>query len=328
MINLTVTSEQEELISTVARAAGTEFPRTDLVRACVEGTIAPIDDKRWRTLAELGLFSLSVPEAADGLGLSLADEVLVLVELGRVPARGPWVGTMLATRIAAQAGQSDLAGQLMAGEARAGVINGDYVVDAGAGEYGVRVTGEGGELVRITAATPVPSSDEAAIVSRVESTEPVASLADPRLLTRLRVLTAAYMIGVAESATDMSAEYAKVRHQFDRPIGSFQAVKHRCSEMAIRAYSARAELYVAALLLEQDGDQAGVLEGTAAYLLSMQAARRNVEDNVQNHGGIGVTAEHDAGVLVKRAQIYSNLGGGSETDLVPILLTAQRTPFN
>jgi len=133
---------------------------------------------------------------------------------------------------------------------------------------------------------------------------------------------------VAESATDMSAEYAKVRHQFDKPIGSFQAVKHRCSEMAIRAYSARAELYVAALLLEQDGDEAGVLEGTAAYLLSMQAARRNAEDNVQNHGGIGVTAEHDAGVLVKRAQIYSNLGGGSETDLVPILLTAQRTPFN
>jgi len=98
--------------------------------------------------------------------------------------------------------------------------------------------------------------------------------------------------------------------------------------MAIRAYSARAELYVAALLLEQDGDDAGILEGTAAYLLSMQAARRNAEDNVQNHGGIGVTAEHDAGVLVKRAQIYSNLGGGSETDLVPILLTAQRTPFN
>jgi len=328
MINLTVTSEQEELISTVARAASTEFPRTDLVQACVEGSIKPIDDKRWRTLADLGLFSLSVPEAVGGLGLTLADEVLVVIELGRVPARGPWVGTMLATRIAVQAGQGDLAGQFMAGTARAGVINGDYTVDVVPGEYGVRVTGEGGELVRITAVTQVPGSDEAAIVSRVESTEPVASLADPRLLTRLRVLTAAYMIGVAEAATDMSAEYAKVREQFGKPIGTFQAVKHRCAEMVIRAHSARAELFVAALLLELDGDQAGLLEGTSAYLLSMQAARRNAEDNVQNHGGIGVTAEHDAGVLVKRAQIYSNLGGGSETDLVPILLTAQRTPFS
>src|SRR5262249_23524315 len=108
MINLTITSEQEELVSTVARAASTEFPRKDLVRACVEGTIAPLDDKRWRTVAELGVFSLGVPEAAGGLGLGLADEVLVLVELGRVPARGPWVGTLLATRIAAQAGESDL----------------------------------------------------------------------------------------------------------------------------------------------------------------------------------------------------------------------------
>jgi alkylation response protein AidB-like acyl-CoA dehydrogenase len=269
-----------------------------------------------------------VPEAAGGLGLTLADEVLVLIELGRVPARGPWVGTILATRIAVLAGQGDLADQFMAGTARAGVINGDYTVDAVEGEYGVRVTDEGGELVRITAATQVPGSDEAAIVSRVTGTEPVASVTDPRLLNRLRVLTAAYMIGVAETATDMSAEYAKVREQFGKPIGTFQAVKHRCAEMVIRAHSARAELFIAALLLEQDGEAAGLLESTSAYLLSMQAARRNAEDNVQNHGGIGVTAEHDAGVLVKRAQIYSNLGGGSETDLVPILLTAPRTPFS
>jgi alkylation response protein AidB-like acyl-CoA dehydrogenase len=328
MINLTITSEQGELISTVARAASAQFPRTEMVQACVENTIAPIDDKRWRTLAELGLFSLGVPEAAGGLGLTLADEVLVLIELGRVPARGPWVGTMLATRIATQAGASEVADQLMAGQARAGVINGSHVVDAVAGEYGVRVTAEGGELVRITAATQVPGADEAAIVSRVESTEPVCSVTDPRLLTRLRVLAAAYMIGVAEAATDMSAEYAKVREQFGKPIGTFQAVKHRCAEMAIRAYSARAELFVAALLLEQDGAEAGVLEGTAAYLLSLQAARLNAEDNVQNHGGIGVTAEHDAGVLVKRALVYGNLGGGSETDVVPILLTAPRSSFS
>jgi alkylation response protein AidB-like acyl-CoA dehydrogenase len=299
-----------------------------MVAACVEGSIKPLDDKKWQTLAELGLFSLSVPEAAGGLGLTLADEVLVLIELGRVPARGPWVGTVLATRIAVQAGEGDLANQFMAGTARAGVINGDHTVDAVEGEYGVRVTDEGGELVRITAATQVPGSDEAAIVSRVTATEPVASVTDPRLLTRLRVLTASYMIGVAETATDMSAEYAKVREQFGKPIGTFQAVKHRCAEMVIRAHSARAELFIAALLLEQDGEAAGLLEGTSAYLLSMQAARRNAEDNVQNHGGIGVTAEHDAGVLVKRAQIYSNLGGGSETDLVPILLTAPRTPFS
>lgn len=328
MINLTVSTEQEELVSTVARAAQNEFPRTELVRACVDGSVAPIDDKRWRTVAELGVFSLGIPEESGGLGLSLADEVLAVIELGRVPARGPWVGTLLATRLAAQAGDADLAAAFMGGEAKAGLLNGDYLVDAGVGDFGVRVTPEGGELVRVEAAAQVPGFDEATVVSRIESAERVLDIRDPRLQTRLRVLLAAYMIGVAEAATDMSAAYAKVREQFGKPIGTFQAVKHRCAEMAIRAYSARAELYVASLLLETEGEQAGLLEGTAAYLLAMHAARRNSEDNVQNHGGIGVTAEHDAGVLVKRAHVYSNLGGGSETDLVPTLLSAQRTPFN
>jgi alkylation response protein AidB-like acyl-CoA dehydrogenase len=327
MIGLTISAEQEELVTTVARAAAAEFPRTELVRACVEGSIAPLDEKKWRTLAELGLFGLGLPEASGGVGLELADEVLAVVELGRVPARGPWVGTILAARLASQAGDADLTAALLAGEARAGLISGDYVVDAGPGDYGLRVTAEGGELIRIEAAAEVPGFDEATLVSRVDAVEPVLLVADSRLQTRLRVLLAAYLIGVAEAATEMSAEYAKVRHQFGKPIGAFQAVKHRCAEMAVRAYSARAELYVASLLLTQGGDQAGVLEGTAAYLLALQAARRNAEDNVQNHGGIGVTAEHDAGVLVKRAHIYSNLGG-PETDLVPILLTAPRTPFD
>jgi alkylation response protein AidB-like acyl-CoA dehydrogenase len=328
MINLTVSREQEELVSTVARAAQQEFPRADLVRACVDGSIAPLDEGRWRRLAGLGVFGLSVPEDSGGLGLTLADEVLTFVELGRVPARGPWVGTMLATRLAAQVGDADLAGALMTGEARAGLMNGGYLVDAGIGEFGLRVTGEGGELVRVAAATEVPGFDEASLVSRVEAAERVLLVQDPRLQTRLRLLLAAYMIGVAEAATRMSADYAKIREQFGRPIGSFQAVKHRCSEMAIRAYSARAEVFVASLLLETEGDHAGVLEGTAAYLLAMRAAQGNSEDNVQNHGGIGVTAEHEAGVLVKRAHIYANLGGGSMLDLVPTLLSAQRTPFN
>jgi len=326
MIGLTISDEQQDLVSTVARAAAAEFPRTELVQACVAGSIAPLDEKKWRTLAELGLFGLGIPEAAGGVGLGLADEVLAVVELGRVPARGPWVGTMLAARLAAQAGETELAAAFMSGEARAGLINGDYVVDAGPGDYALRVTAEGGELVRVTAAKEVPGSDEATLVSRVEETEPVLLVADSRLQVRFRVLLGAYLIGVAEAATDMSAEYAKVRHQFGKPIGSFQAVKHRCAEMVVRAYSARTELYVGALLLTQDGDQAGLLEGTAAYLLALQAAQRNAEDNVQNHGGIGVTAEHDAGVLVKRALTYRNLGG-SEIDLVPILLTAPRTPF-
>ncbi len=141
MIGLTISSEQEDLISTVARAAAAEFPRTELVRACVEGSIAPLDDKKWRTLAELGLFSLGVPEAAGGVGLELADEVLAVIELGRVPARGPWAGTILAARLAAQAGDTELTAALMSGEARAGLINGDYVVDAGPGDYALRVNG-------------------------------------------------------------------------------------------------------------------------------------------------------------------------------------------
>lgn len=328
MITLTISDEQSELVSTVARAAENEFPRSELVRACVDGTIAPLDEGRWKTMADLGVFGLGIPESAGGLGLSLADEVLVVVELGRVPARGPWIGTMLAARMAALAGNAELATEFMEGRSRAGMINGDYIVDGGVGDHGVKVDAEGARLVKVLRAATVTGVDEATPVCKVEQTELVLETKDPKMQNRLRILLAAYLIGVAEAATDMSAAYAKVREQFGKPIGTFQAVKHRCSEMAIRAYSARAELYVASLLASGDDEGAGLLEGTSAYLLAMQAARRNSEDNIQNHGGIGVTAEHDAGVLVKRAHIYSNLGGGSEVDLVPILLTAQRTPFD
>jgi alkylation response protein AidB-like acyl-CoA dehydrogenase len=327
MINLTVTNEQQEIAASIAKAARKEFDPTELVHAAVTGSLPPFDDTRWKQIAALGVFSLGVPEDAGGLGRSLADEVLVLLELGKIPAPGPWIGTLLAARLAARAGRSDLAAGFVEGELRAGVLTGDYLVEADASDYGVRVDGEGGSLVQVAIRTAVEGFDEATPVARVDVSEQVLHVADPRLETQARLFAGAYLIGVAEAATDMAAEYAKIREQFGKPIGSFQAVKHRCSEMAIRAYSAKAQLFVASLLVSTDEEQAGMLEGTAAYLLALQAARRNSEDNIQNHGGIGVTAEHAAGVLVKRAFVYGSLFG-SEDDVVPLLLSLPRTPFS
>jgi alkylation response protein AidB-like acyl-CoA dehydrogenase len=328
MIDLTLTEEQQGLVDVARDAATKEFPRTALVQAAVTGDPVSFDAASWTRLAELGLLGLGAPERLGGLGLGLAEEVLVLLELGQVPAPGPFIGTMLATQIAVAAGADELAAAFVDGSAQAGVITGDHLLDAGLGEYGVRVDSDGGAIVRVDAQAVTPV-DQAASLARVLTSEPVVTVRDPRLQARLRLLTAAYLIGLADAATEMSADYAKTREQFGKPIGTFQAVKHRCAEMAIRAYAARAELLVAALLLdtaETTSGTAGVLEATSAYLLALQAARGNVEDNVQNHGGIGITAEHDAGVLVKRMHSYTN-AAGSPADLVGVLLTASRTPF-
>lgn len=122
-----------------------------------------------------------------------------------------------------------------------------------------------------------------------------------RVLDVAKTLLAAEMVGGIEGAMTMSVEYAKVRHQFNRPIGSFQAIKHRCAEMAIELDSARAvTLYAAHLAAEESADlakAAPLAMATAAAGFDFTASW-----NVQIHGGIGFTWEHDAHLYYRRAK--------------------------
>ena len=121
------------------------------------------------------------------------------------------------------------------------------------------------------------------------------------LRRRATVLAAAEAAGVADRALEMSVEYAKVREQFGRPIGTFQAIKHRCADMAVRAEVARSAVTYAAVAIEEARDDAP-LAVHIAKSLATDAAIGNATDNIQNHGGIGYTWEYDAQLYLKRAK--------------------------
>jgi alkylation response protein AidB-like acyl-CoA dehydrogenase len=112
-----------------------------------------------------------------------------------------------------------------------------------------------------------------------------------------------------EAERDMNAEYVTRRIQFGHPIGSFQAVKHRAAESAVRAESAWCQTVVALLHCAAAAPDAG-LQIASAKVVAAEAAVLNGRDNIQNHGAIGFTAEHDAHLFLKRAHLYAAMLGG------------------
>jgi alkylation response protein AidB-like acyl-CoA dehydrogenase len=109
------------------------------------------------------------------------------------------------------------------------------------------------------------------------------------------------MIGGAQFVMDMAVEYAKVRYQFGRPIGSFQAIKHKCADMLLKVESAKSAAYYAAGVAAEDSDELPVASSLAKAYCS-EAYFWTAQENIQVHGGIGFTWEHDAHLYFKRAK--------------------------
>ena len=125
-----------------------------------------------------------------------------------------------------------------------------------------------------------------------------ASLA--RTLDKAALALAAEQVGGAQRVLDMAVEYAKVRHQFDVPIGSFQAIKHKASEMLMRVESARSAAYFGAYAVADDSDEVPAVASLAKAYCS-EAFFFAAAENIQIHGGVGFTWEHDAHLYFKRA---------------------------
>jgi hypothetical protein len=162
-----------------------------------------------------------------------------------------------------------------------------------------------------------PSIDPTRRLARVTFADaPAETLdADAGALRRLgTVLAAAEAVGVAERALEMSVAYAKVRQQFGRPIGSFQAVKHRCADMAVRAEVARSAVTWAAVAL-RDGEPEPARHAHGAKALASAAAVANASENVQNHGGIGYTWEAGPHLYLKRAWLLEHTFGSRAVHL-------------
>jgi alkylation response protein AidB-like acyl-CoA dehydrogenase len=128
------------------------------------------------------------------------------------------------------------------------------------------------------------------------------------------VLSCAEAVGGIARTVEMSVEYAKVRHQFGKPIGSFQAVKHRCADMAVRAEVARSATTYATVAV-RDGAAEADFQVSVAKVLCANAYLQNTADNIQNHGGMGFTWECDAHLYAKRARAFDATVGSRRTHL-------------
>jgi hypothetical protein len=188
----------------------------------------------------------------------------------------------------------------------------------GGGVAGLALACDGPELRLLSipeGASLLPSLDWIGTVTRLPSgASVVAEVRDAALARRLRLLIAAQQQGVAETAVAESNGYARLREQFGRPIGSFQAVRHRIVDMEVRARRAEAQLYFAAVALRDEREDAA-FQVEAALLLANDAARANAEENIAVHGAIGVTTENSAHLLLKRAMLWAFVSGSDEATL-------------
>jgi alkylation response protein AidB-like acyl-CoA dehydrogenase len=324
-MDLNLDAEQESIRAAIRDVLAKRLP-TARVRAVMTAE-PPLDEAVWRAAGELGWFGLAVPESAGGAGYGLAEAMLLFTELGRAVAPGPWLGTVLAA--VALAGRPEHP-EVLAGDVRLAVA--DDPADAlGTGARldgrvsGVADVGAASRLLVLGAQAVrlVPLDVRGVSVASTASMDPTRRLAtvtcsgaeatvvpgDAAALRRTAtVLAAAEGVGVAERALEMSVEYGKVRQQFGKPIGSFQAIKHRCADMAVRAEVARSAVTWAALAV-RDGEPDAQFHVHVAKTLATNAALANTTDNVQNHGGMGYTWESDAHLYLKRARLLEHTFG-------------------
>ncbi len=308
----------------------------DLVRAIVtgrfgldrlrrhEGTPNVVDPDDWAALGEAGVFSLTVPEGDGGVGLGLADAAIVFGELGRGLVPGPLVASHLAASLA---GVAELAGAaegttVVGSLRRPGPRDGDrpLVLVEHLESLDARVVVEPAGLVVVDPGT-VDALDAARPLDPLTPMARVAQLAPGERVTGAegaarwvrdeRILTGALCAGIAAATCDLAVDDAKGRHQFGRPIGSFQAVKHLCADMLVRAEVARAAVEAAAVTVDQPEVGDALRAAAGAALLAAEAAVANAKACIQVHGGMGFTWEVPVHLYLMRARVLASTAGTS-----------------
>lgn len=273
-----------------------------------------VNGNLWQELADMGALGISLAEADGGMGLSWMDEVLACREAGRYLLSPALVGTVLAIKIAARTGHAELLDALLRGECNAGIAmavdNNVRVID---GTDGLFVLIQHDKLALIE---PGESNMQAlgCIDDTVQLHKAVIRTADPdwlddsTLVRGAQLLLAAMLCGLLEATCEMAAHYARTRVQFGRPIGAFQAIKHRCADIALAT-----ELCWSQTLQAVDAMQSGASDAEfhvlTAKLLAGDEALKATRFNIQVHGGMGFTDEVDAHRLMKRAHVLHQLLG-------------------
>ena len=248
----------------------------------------------WHALEAMGWTGMS----GAGMELDHATETLVFAELGRFLAPIGLLSTAVANRWFADDCSGKVALALTV--EKPGPFR---VFDPAGSSAALMWKADGLQLFSSTGNQPLaPTIDLSTEQRRQDWTTPSRTADDPRPPLHLQLLAAAFAAGCADAARDMAADYAKLRQQFDRPIGWFQALKHICSDMAVRSAVARSQLYYAACALDA-GDAEAAFHIAAAKRLADQAALDNGRANIQVHGGIGMTDEAAPHLCLKRAHL-------------------------
>src|SRR6266478_4882660 len=300
-------SSDQQLLKNSARAFLDEHCKPATVRLLWDDPRGE-SESMWKEMAQLGWLGLSLPEAYGGSGLGMVETSILLEELGRAAYPGPYFPTVLAAAAVEAAGndaqKKRWLSAIATGEARATVALLDNDLDW--------------EPASVT--TRAEKSSKGWALSGTKRFVPWAHVANVLLIP---ARAAAEMLGAARRCLDMAVGYAKVREQFGQPIGSFQAIRHKCSEMLLEVENSFSAVYYAAWALDAKAEDAELAASVAkAYVAD--ASRKVCGEAIQVHGGIGFTWEYDLHIYFKRAKALESMYGDVDYHREQIVRRAAR----
>ena len=265
------------------------------------------DPSLWKEMASLGFLGVADPES----GSTLVDVCILVEEAGRALLPGPFLPhTIAALAVARAGGDPEVVASLTSGETVATATEDLSLVPCGGvAEVVAILRFQEPGLIGSFDATEIEAADLTRPAARISSaTEDALNPVPLRHVASTAV--AAESVGAAARALEMATAYAKEREQFGRPIGSFQAIKHKAADMLRAVEAARLAVYYAASAIDAGATDAFVAAATAKVVAN-DAFLRCAAENIQIHGGIGVTWEHDAHLLYRRALANSVYFGDS-----------------
>jgi alkylation response protein AidB-like acyl-CoA dehydrogenase len=335
-MDFTFSAEQQELRAAVRELAAGRATSADVRRAMESET--GVDADLWRTAAtEMGLVGIGVGEDLGGAGGDFVDAAVVLEECGRALLPVPLLSTVVAAQALAASGAAaaDALARVVAGEtpgavgvasaplstgrigfgggasAGGGALTGrvDHILDGAAAGVLLVADPDGLWLVHAGGAglavrprqTLDPTRKQATVeLERANAVSLGSGEHAARVVDLLRVALAVEAVGVARRCLEMTVDYLNTREQFGRVIGSFQALQHRCADLAVEVEAAASTAYYAAWAVAAAPEEVPVV-APLALAVCADAAWHVAAETIQLHGGIGFTWEHDAHLYFKRA---------------------------
>jgi alkylation response protein AidB-like acyl-CoA dehydrogenase len=318
-LNFDFTDDQQAIKRTAKEFLASRYKAEKLRELAESGTY---DDALWGEMSELGWPGIYIPEEYGGQELGVVELVIVMEELGYALAPAPFFSNAAAGLAILHGGSEEqkqrwLPG-IASGEERgtvALVTNGEapLVPDADSAAVIVLIDGDSATLVQagdaeIEERGTIDSTRRFSSV-RADGGEPLGGDFAAGI-DRAEAALAAELVGIGQRVMEMAVEYAKDRKQFDRPIGSYQAVSHRCAEMLLHVESARSAAYYAGWASDFEPDSAA-LAASVAKSYAADAGWKVTASALQVHGGIGFTWEHDLHFFLKRASTDGHLLGSA-----------------